>query len=344
MSSFYDALDKWLTDNNWIGKYGSHKYSVITIPTAVSKVTTNDDNTLIKYQSGVWKYEVETTYDRDKDRLTDCTLYLLIPGYGRAPLLYKKTIPLKPKSSADYIVVEIPDTMVKGKVKYFYSKDKEEVLLSWNLTTPYTGADASVEDDGYSLFPTTPKSSFLAGKLQDVEPVNDSDALTLRELPLSQFQVVEGVSGKGVIYDKASEEELDNLIAKAFIHDHIKPGAQSVVLPKHFSVLSKEYSFDLHFLRVLELVGSILIADLTISATLYASLPRVGRVKLITIHGSLKGAGVTAKINNRLAKGSVTLYVKQNGSGSHDLYIKVDLTIKFIGHIGGDYKLVTLPF
>jgi len=99
--------------------------------------------------------QVETTYDRGKDRLTDCTLYLLIPGYGRAPLLYKKTIPLKPKESADYIIVEIPDTMVKGKVKYFYSKDKEEVLLSWNLTTPYTGADANVADDGYSLFPTT---------------------------------------------------------------------------------------------------------------------------------------------------------------------------------------------
>jgi hypothetical protein len=39
---------------------------------------------------------------------------------------------------------------------------------------------------------------------QAVELVNDSDASTLRELPLSQFQVVEGVSGKGLIYDKAS--------------------------------------------------------------------------------------------------------------------------------------------
>jgi hypothetical protein len=55
------ALDKWLTDNNWIGEYGSHDYSVITIPTAVSaasKVGTNDANTLIKFHSGVWKFEV----------------------------------------------------------------------------------------------------------------------------------------------------------------------------------------------------------------------------------------------------------------------------------------------
>src|SRR5258708_28681853 len=55
------ALVKWLTDNNWIGKYGSHKYSVITIPTAVSaasNVSTNDNRTLIKFHSGVRKFEV----------------------------------------------------------------------------------------------------------------------------------------------------------------------------------------------------------------------------------------------------------------------------------------------
>jgi hypothetical protein len=44
--------------------------------------------------------------------------------------------------------------MVNRTIKFFYSNDNEEVLLSWNLTTPYTGADAIVEDDGYSLFPT----------------------------------------------------------------------------------------------------------------------------------------------------------------------------------------------
>jgi len=98
--------------------------------------------------------QVETTLDQDKNRLTNCTLYLLIPGYGRALLLQSKTIPLNLKSSANDIFVEIPDTMVNGKIKFFYSNDKEEVLLSWNLTTPYTGADPIVENDGYSLFPT----------------------------------------------------------------------------------------------------------------------------------------------------------------------------------------------
>jgi hypothetical protein len=98
--------------------------------------------------------QVETTLDQDKNRLTNCTLYLLIPGFGRALLLQNKTIPLKPKSSANDIFVEIPDTMVNGTIKFFYSNDNGEVLLSWNLTTPLTSADAIVEDDGYSLFPT----------------------------------------------------------------------------------------------------------------------------------------------------------------------------------------------
>jgi hypothetical protein len=103
---------------------------------------------------GLRHLQIEAILDRDKDRLIDFSLYLLIPGFGRTLLLHKKNIPLKPKSSASDIYVEIPDTMVKGKVKFFYSHDKEEVLLSWNITTPYTGADPIVEDDGYSLFPT----------------------------------------------------------------------------------------------------------------------------------------------------------------------------------------------
>jgi hypothetical protein len=103
---------------------------------------------------GLKHLQVETTFDRERNRLTDCTVYLLVPGFGRALLLDKKSILLTLKSSASDIFVEIPDTMVKGAIKFFYSSDKEEVLLSWNLRTPFTGADANVEDDGYSLFPT----------------------------------------------------------------------------------------------------------------------------------------------------------------------------------------------
>jgi hypothetical protein len=39
---------------------------------------------------------------------------------------------------------------------------------------------------------------------QDVDRISDSDVSTLGELPLSQFRVVEGALGKGVVYDKGS--------------------------------------------------------------------------------------------------------------------------------------------
>jgi hypothetical protein len=91
--------------------------------------------------------------------------------------------------------------------------------------------------------------------------------------------------------------------------------------------------------------GSIVIADLSVSVTLYAKVPVAGRVQLTTIRGSLKGQGITAKINVKIAQGTATLYVKQNSSGNHDLYIRIQLKVKFIGNIGGgEYKLVTLPY
>lgn len=78
------------------------------------------------------------------------------------------------------------------------------MLLSWNLTTPFMGVGTDVEDEGYSLFLTAPSSNFLVAKLQAVDRISDLDALTLMELPLSQFRVVEGISGKGVVYDKGT--------------------------------------------------------------------------------------------------------------------------------------------
>ena len=94
-----------------------------------------------------------------------------------------------------------------------------------------------------------------------------------------------------------------------------------------------------------KLKGSIAIADLSVSVTLSAKVPVAGNIQLGTIHGSLKGAGITTTIKVKIAQGKATLYVKENGSGSHDLYIKIDLKVKFIGHVGGgEYKLVTLPY
>ncbi len=82
-----------------------------------------------------------------------------------------------------------------------------------------------VTENRRSLVATArPKSNFLVTKLQvdicdlsvlldrltvhslyqAVDRISDSDASTLRKLPLSQFRVVEGVSGKGVVYDKGS--------------------------------------------------------------------------------------------------------------------------------------------
>jgi hypothetical protein len=94
-----------------------------------------------------------------------------------------------------------------------------------------------------------------------------------------------------------------------------------------------------------KLKGSVVLTNLSASVALFVRVPIAGRIQLVTIGGSLTGDGVTAKVNLVLAKGTVTLYAKENGSGNHDLYIKVDLEIKFIRKISsGEHKLVTLPY
>ena len=91
-----------------------------------------------------------------------------------------------------------------------------------------------------------------------------------------------------------------------------------------------------------QLAGSI-DPELSISASLYAKIPFVGRVLLTSLNGALS-SGITASIDTALATGTVTSTTEQNSSGTHDLYISANLNVKFVGNIATDkFKLSTLP-
>lgn len=90
------------------------------------------------------------------------------------------------------------------------------------------------------------------------------------------------------------------------------------------------------------MVGSI-DPELSMSGSLYAKIPFVGRTVLANLKGSLD-TGVTQNIDNPLAKGTVTFTTKQNSSGRHDLYANIDLDVKFVKKFStGTIKLFTLP-
>ncbi len=84
-------------------------------------------------------------------------------------------------------------------------------------------------------------------------------------------------------------------------------------------------------------MGSVDKATFNVSVKLYVKVPIFGRVNIATIAGSLR-KGVTVKINVAVASGSATLSLQ-----GKVLYIELKLKVKFIGNIGGKYKLLTLP-
>lgn len=66
-------------------------------------------------------------------------------------------------------------------------------------------------------------------------------------------------------------------------------------------------------------------------------VPILGYVKITSVHGSLK-TGVTISFDVAVAKGSVTLYLK-NGK---EVWIKYDITVLGAKY-SGDSKIFTLP-
>jgi hypothetical protein len=96
-----------------------------------------------------------------------------------------------------------------------------------------------------------------------------------------------------------------------------------------------------------KLKGSITFAnsDISGSAGLYVNIPLIGSVQLITIGGDLDGGGVGVTINVIVAQGTATLFARKNGSGTHDLYIAVQISVEFIGNVANDQiDLGALPY
>jgi hypothetical protein len=141
----------------------------------------------------------------------------------------------------------------------------------------------------------------------------------------------------------------------SFIHDHVKPGAKAIALPTHYSILSNEQEVNSVVLDVFQvckhrylwmwvimritlykLKGSVTVVDSDIRAFagLYITIPVVGPVQLLTISGSLTGDGVEGTVNMLLvARGTASLFVRENSSGTHDLYLGLPLSIIFLGHV-----------
>ncbi|TFK72118.1 hypothetical protein BDN72DRAFT_895098 [Pluteus cervinus] len=327
-SNFSEAIVQWLKDNIYVGQAGSKTLPVVTLLKGVLSGDPRSGDTVIQVHSGLGVFEVETLYSTANNKLVDLAVYLVVPRFGRVALFTGQNVYLDdPKP----IRVKIPDTTIEGTIKFFKSTPKQgdfsEVLINWDLTTPFTGR--MVEDVGYSLFPVSTKSAFFADKLKRVRQSND-----LRG-------------------NETQAETADYRLLSAFLEDFVEknpvcegPGLRVVIPAQYNANNSGQYSIDVYFLSIFELVGSILPGDLALSVVLYVSLPLIGRVQLTSLKGSLLDAGVTATIGvSGVAKGSATIYAKPVDGGNHALYADLYAEIIFVGTFSqnGIY-LLTLPY
>ena len=79
----------------------------------------------------------------------------------------------------------------------------------------------------------------------------------------------------------------------------------------------------------------------SVATELFAKIPVLGRVKLASLAGNLRGdpKDVTAQIDAHIAKGEATLILEDKV-----LYITAEVDVKFLGsRKTGKHKLLTLP-
>ena len=151
-------------------------------------------------------------------------------------------------------------------------------------------------------------------------------------------------------------------VAAAFIHDNVGAGNPIVTLAAGPQGNSEGQVLNISFQGIFQarkahiilvkhiiipskLVGSISTSELNILATLYVNIPIVGRIELVKLVGSLLDEGVTENVNLAIAKGSVNVKARTNAVGKHDLYINLNLDIKFVKTFNtGDLKLLSLPY
>lgn len=307
-----NAVYPWIKDNKWPQTETPDDYLVISVPAAASA----DANGLVLWNSAVAGYfEVETVWDHALERLNQTSVYLEVPGFGAVVLFSGKNIDLK---NSKPISVSLPGTSVDGTVQFVYgSKDKNDIKLNWKLTVPWFGS----LDDGRSLFPT---ESLSANNLQ----VDNSGML-----PYDQY----------LIHD-SPEDAVQQRVAASFIHDNVVAGNPVVTVQGFFGPKSETITLDINFLGVFQLAGTYLSKDTSISAIFYFNIPFNGRLRLAEINGVLT-EGIEISIDLALAKGSVKVSAKAKTSGRHDLYIDLDLAVKFLKEFHtGEMKLFELPF
>ncbi|KAF7321192.1 hypothetical protein HMN09_00207700 [Mycena chlorophos] len=327
--AFATLVSHWATDNEWVGKAGSHNLPVILLPIAVTNTTSEAAPVMVHFGCGF--FEVQTIYSDGAAVLRNCSVTLFVPIWGRAQLLAPQDVPLNASSP---ISVEIPGVM-NGTLAFYLKND--EVLMAWVLDTPFVG---TLDEPGLSVFPTSINAHFTATQLQ-------------ARFCRAELQQLAKPSTPSIVPPTTNATSNDALL-KAFFEDFLVSPLNGTFAVQTMG--ENQYHVEESFLGIFSIDGSIDPSSLTAAITPYVRIPVSGRVSLAELNGNLLDAGsgpvggVFANISVVLAQGHVALSARPTlepgQEGLHDLYIDANLNISMIGAFNtmGPIKVLSLPF
>ncbi|KAF8188912.1 hypothetical protein K438DRAFT_1972094 [Mycena galopus ATCC 62051] len=321
-AAFASVVSNWATVNQWSGRTGSDNLPVLLVPTAVTNTTAA--TAPVQVQFGCGYFEVETVYSQGENSLKNCSVFLVVPLWGRTQLLGPQDVPL---NSSVGLPVNITG-VVNGTIKFFVDPTEgTEILMGWQLDTPFAG---TLDEGGLSVFPESLNTYFTEAQLQGVRVFSEAEVEALNG-PRPPFSII-------VPADATVEQQL----LQQFIQNFVVDAANGTIAVQ--TVSANQYTIDVSFLSILEVSGSVDPSSLSASITLYVKIPLAGRVSLTKIEGSLIN-GLIANINVVLASGQAVLSAQVNGNGKHDLFINASLDIRFVGTFKtpGNFKILTLP-
>lgn len=317
-NTFRKAVGGWIDKKTWSGADASKKviYNI---------ESTDPPNGIIKFQSAFTAYlEVHATFKKPNNVLENLLFALVVPGWNRpVPLVVRQSYSLPEATFGEVITFRIAryTDVIYGKVAFRYvtegNPERKRIAVKYDVTAPFVGR---LDEPSYTISPTEGDDVPQQYDCEDIPAyVAEEDSLF-------------------VTYSSAEEEVLLNYLAEFVDGD-------KVIIPSYNPVTSKEYEVSVGFLGIFELVGSISPTTLTIAAALFVRVPIAGRVRLVGIQGSLTGPnGLRVAVNAVIASGSVTLQAKKSAVGKYELWITLDLQIKFVGRITDSVRLLILPF
>ncbi|KAF8689638.1 hypothetical protein AX14_003280 [Amanita brunnescens Koide BX004] len=352
--SLHIALAQWITDNTFPvpADYPEGK-----LPAVVTSSRLPSDNLLIHAAFGF--FEFEGALDKhDHKKLINGSLFIRVHGYQR----FKVLGGIDGNLGAGVTKQIDAGKFAKGEVNFFIEKDGKTVSMSWKGLKLQFAADQP--DDKTCFFDISKndqkEASVTSGydekTLQKLDAYYSGGVDTLwfkdpfNVIPTgTQFYELSGNALAEAQDKSGSEYQHDLELLQTYVDDHHDTETHNFLIEKYvnkpgpnLTAGSSPYSATVTFLDVFQLVGAISPNDKrTVGTQLYVKIPILGRVKLASLAGNLKGdpKDVTASIDAHVAKGEATLILEDK-----TLYISAEADIKFLGsRKTGKHKLFTLP-